>query len=164
MLRRSFLLPTLICLGLIVPATALGGVRSGSGSDPADDAEPQFDIRRASVTYKTNGRVTATISLAAAPQPGSLIAAAVDTSARSSDCFSDNALGLGFVPGKDAFALLGTKTLKATAKVKGKRVTISTRGPKVARQPWDCATAAAGPEDASIASDLLDRPVRLKSR
>ncbi len=152
-----------ICVALLSPATALGATRSGSGSDPSGDAEPQHDIQRMSATYKTGGAVEASLSLGLAPQAGSLIAVVFSTQAQGGKCFSDNALVLGYLPGPGkAFAAVENKRFKARANVKDQRITLTVDRRQLAGKPFNCADFAAGPEDAEVASDLLDRPIRLR--
>jgi hypothetical protein len=165
MFKRPLPLVLILLGALALPTIALGSTRAGSGTDPAGDAEAHHDIGRVSVTYKSGGTISASVALGSPPQSGSLIAVMLSKS-KGGKCFSNTAVGgVGYLPATgEAFAFAGNKRIKAKAKVRGNKVTLKARNRKLAKQPFNCADFAAGPADATIASDLLDRPIKLKRR
>jgi hypothetical protein len=153
----------IVISALLLPAGAAAATRTGSSSDPSGDGPaPAMDLVKASVAYKTKGSLKAKVSLAAAPEDGSLIGVFVDKQAASDPCLGGSGLVLGYVVGSGAFGVLDGKDVKAKGSLKGTALTITAGGKKVARQRWSCANAAVGPASSPDPADSLDRPVRLK--
>jgi hypothetical protein len=166
--RSRVLVASVAAAAIVLAALPIGAsalTRTGSGTDAAGDAEAIYDMQQASARYKTKGKRASAqvkVSLAAAPQAPGLIAAVIG-SHKADDCFAGNVLVLGYSATKDkGFAFIGKKLSDAKATVNGSTVTISIKSPKIADKPWDCASFAAGPEDADIGSDLWETPLRLR--
>lgn len=154
-----------VCAVLAMPALAQGATRSGSAADASGDAEPVYDILKTTATYSTKGKATVEISLGAPLGPAALVAGVVGAGPASRDCLAGSALVLGYLSSSGkALAAIGDRDLDAHARVTGTTVRIWTNARELKRKNYDCATSAAGPEEAELAADELDRPVRLKDK
>ncbi len=156
----------IFAFAFLLPSAALAETRTGSQADPAgDSAVPAYDITKLEASYDTNGTLSASVTLAAAPDEANPAAVIImfGTLAGNTCSIPDRFNGAALMvdaPGGTPIMGGDGKRNDPTLSIEGSTVTMKGTDSKLANKRWNCARALAGNRDAADPADTLD-PVAL---